>query len=269
MSTSGLALEIDLTPARNRRAASRDGSQPAAGEDVGDAKRRLTLERNSACGSQEASVSRNASWMTMSTPSLTAVGRNVSTIFGSGPAARTVAVASHGDETSSAAWRWPSAVSPHVVGGVAASTADRQCRTRTTRTPAEYGVEQLVEAPPPMLHDRLPFDVVPAVRAHIESGGLHDEVRLVGTPTPTIELEVELATQHDRARVVDHVSGFLVHLSHRCLLERLGRIESTSGKEADPFKRQAERRAGGTVSPIAGTTSVLAAGGGHADALVT
>ena len=28
---------------------------------------------------------------------------------------------------------------PHVVGGVAASTADRQCRTRTTRTPAQYG----------------------------------------------------------------------------------------------------------------------------------
>ena len=33
-------------------------------------------------------------------------------------------------------------------------------------------------------------------------------------------------------------------------------------------KRQAERWAGGTVSPVAGTTSVLAAGGGHADAVV-
>ena len=33
------------------------------------------------------------------------------------------------------------------------------------------GVDQLVEAPPPMLNDRLPFDVVPAVRAHIELGG--------------------------------------------------------------------------------------------------
>ncbi len=139
MSTSGRALEIDVTPARNRSAASRDGSQPAAGEDVGDAKRRSTLERNSSSGSQEASVSRNASWMMMSTPSLSAVGRNVSTIFGSGPAARTVAVASHGDISSSAAWRWPSAVSPHVEGGVAASTADRQCRTRTKRTRSEYG----------------------------------------------------------------------------------------------------------------------------------
>ncbi len=82
-----------------------------------------------------------------------------------------------------------------------------------------------------MLNDRLPFDVVPAVRAHIKSDGLHDEVRLVGTPTPAIELEVELATQHDWARVVDHVSGFLVHLSKRSVLERLGRIESTSWKE--------------------------------------
>jgi len=33
-------------------------------------------------------------------------------------------------------------------------------------------------------------------------------------------------------------------------------------------KRQAERRAGGTVSPVAGTTSVLAAGGGHTVAVV-
>jgi hypothetical protein len=143
MSTSGQEFEIDVTPASNRSAASRDGSQPSAGDDVGDAKRHLTLERNSSSGSQEASVSRNASSMTTSTPSLSAVGRNVCTIFGSGPAANTVAVASHGDETSSAAWRWPSAVSPHVEGGVAASTADRQCRTRTTRTPSEYGGRRL------------------------------------------------------------------------------------------------------------------------------
>jgi len=33
-------------------------------------------------------------------------------------------------------------------------------------------------------------------------------------------------------------------------------------------KRQAERRAAGTVNPVAGTTSVVAAGGGHADAVV-
>lgn len=33
-------------------------------------------------------------------------------------------------------------------------------------------------------------------------------------------------------------------------------------------KRQAERRAAGTVNPVAGTTSVLEAGGGHADAVV-
>ena len=57
MSTSGLALEIDVTPARNRSAASRDGSQPA----------------------------------------------------------------------------------PPRRRRHAASTADRQCRTRTTRTPAQYG----------------------------------------------------------------------------------------------------------------------------------
>ena len=35
------------------------------------------------------------------------------------------------------------------------------------------------------------------------------------------------------------------------------------------WQRQAERRAAGTVNPVAGTTSVLAAGGGHADAVVT